>query len=76
MSGLRAEGQASLATGTWIEIGRARLTPEELASLGEGAVVALDAAPGGRVRIFVDGRLAAQGRLVVDHGRPAVLIEK
>ncbi len=66
----------SAVAGTWVEIGRARLTPEELASLGEGAVVALEGSPGDLVRVFVDGGLAAQGRLVLDGGRLAVMIEK
>ena len=80
MTLLRADGTRSegpgLRAGIWIEVGRARLTPEELASLDAGAVVALDGEPGAPVRIVVDGVVAAQGRLVLDGGRPAVVIEK
>ena len=65
---------SAVTAGVWIEIGAARLTPEELASLAPGAVVALDARVGDPVRVFVDGALAARGRLVLDGGRPAVMI--
>ena len=64
----------SVSTGLWIEIGRARLTPEELASLAAGSVVVLDAHLGDPVRIYVDGTLVARGKLVLDGGRPAVMI--
>ena len=68
--------ESAAATAVWIEIGRARLSPQELASLEAGRVVALGAAAGARVRIWIGGRPAAEGRLVLDgDGAPAVRVE-
>ena len=48
-----------------IEIGRARMTVEEILQLGTGSVIQLDRAVGEPVDIYVSDRKLAQGEVVV-----------
>jgi flagellar motor switch protein FliN/FliY len=48
-----------------VELGRARMTINELLSLHNGAVIELDRAAGEAVDLFVNGRLIARGEVVV-----------
>ena len=48
-----------------IEIGRARLTVQEILQLGPGSVVELDRVVGEPVDLFVSDRRIAQGEIVV-----------
>lgn len=52
-----------------IEIGRARLTVQEILQLGPGSVVELDRAVGDPVDLYVSDRRLAEGEIVVvgDH---------
>jgi flagellar motor switch/type III secretory pathway protein FliN len=67
--------ESAAATAVWIEIGRARLTAAELSSLAPGRVVALGAAAGPRVTIWIGGRPAASGTLGLEEGRPVVRLD-
>jgi flagellar motor switch protein FliN/FliY len=48
-----------------VELGRARMTINELLALHNGAVIELDRAAGEAVDLFVNGRLIARGEVVV-----------
>ena len=48
----------------------------ELARMGSGAVVALDAACTGDVEVYVSGRLHARGQAVVVDGKLAVRVSE
>lgn len=48
-----------------IEIGRAKMTVEEILQLGTGSVIQLDRAVGEPVDIYVSDRKLAQGEVVV-----------
>jgi flagellar motor switch protein FliN/FliY len=47
------------------ELGRARMTINDLLSLRTGAVIELDRAAGDPADLFVNGRLIARGEVVV-----------
>ncbi len=47
------------------ELGRARMTINDLLSLQTGAVIELDRAAGDPADLFVNGRLIARGEVVV-----------
>jgi flagellar motor switch/type III secretory pathway protein FliN len=57
------------------ELGSARLTADEVLGLGEGAVVGLDRAVDDPIELFVNGAPYARGRLLVDDGEWAVVID-
>ena len=57
-----------------IELGRARLTVEDVLRLSAGSVVELDRLVGEPVDVFVNDRLAARGDLVVVDDRIAVRV--
>lgn len=61
-----------------LELGRVRLTADELATLGPESIVPLaDASNGGAVvQIWADGRLQGRGVLLVVDGKLAVRIEE
>ncbi len=49
-----------------IELGRARLDRREADAVAPGSVIELDRAADDAVRVVVDGRVVAEGRLMVD----------
>ena len=55
-----------------IELGRARLTLEELLSLKEGSVLLLDRRASDPVDVYVNERLVARGEVVVVGGKLGV----
>ncbi|MBI3271528.1 MAG: flagellar motor switch protein FliN [Planctomycetes bacterium] len=57
-----------------IELGRTRMTIEEVLRLGRGSVVSLDRFAGDPVNIFVNDRLIARGEVVVSAGNFAVRV--
>ena len=59
-----------------IELGRARLTPEEAATLREGSVASLDKLAADPVDILVGDRLVARGEVLVLEGNFCVRISE
>lgn len=57
-----------------IELGRARMSVEDVLRLGAGAVVELDRLAGEPVDVYVNERLAARGELLVVEDQIAVRI--
>jgi flagellar motor switch protein FliN len=57
-------------------LGRTQLCLREIAELGNGAVVELDCSPDDPVEIIVNGRVIAQGEVVVVGGNYGVRITK
>jgi flagellar motor switch protein FliN/FliY len=57
-----------------LELGRARLSDQELHGLQPGSVLALDRAAGDPVRIVMDDRTIAQGEVLVVDGKFAVRV--
>lgn len=57
-------------------LGRTQLRLREIAELGNGAVVELDCSPDDPVEIIVNGRVIAQGEVVVVGGNYGVRITK
>src|SRR5262245_2138146 len=57
-----------------IELGRARMTVEEVLRLANGSVVELDRLVGEPVDVYVNDRLAARGDLIVVDERLAVRV--
>jgi len=57
-------------------LGRTRLCLRDIAELGNGAVVELDCSPDDPVEIIVNGRVIAQGEVVVVGGNYGVRITK
>jgi flagellar motor switch protein FliN len=57
-------------------LGRAQLPLRDVAQLGNGAVVELDCSPDDPVEIIVNGRVIAQGEVVVVSGNYGVRITK
>ena len=60
----------------WAELGRARLPLAQAVAIPSGAVVQLDRAADDPIELFVNGRLFAQGRLVIREDEWAVEIEQ
>jgi flagellar motor switch protein FliN/FliY len=58
------------------ELGSARLTPDEVLGLHDGAVVVLDRAVDDPIELFVNGMHYGLGRLLVDDDEWAVVIEE
>ena len=48
-----------------VELGRARMTINDLLSLHDGAIIELDRAAGAPADLLVNGRLIAHGEIVV-----------
>jgi len=70
LAGSRASGQSidllrDVELNVKIELGRSRMTVEEVLRLGEGAVVELDKLAGDPVDVFVNDRLIARGEVLV-----------
>ncbi|MBQ9128631.1 MAG: FliM/FliN family flagellar motor switch protein [Thermoguttaceae bacterium] len=61
-----------------LELGRVRLTADELATLGPESIVPLSDVPNGGavVQIWADGRLQGRGVLLVVDGKLAVRVEE
>jgi len=61
-----------------LELGRVRLTADELAALGPESIVPLSDVPNGGavVQIWADGRLQGRGVLLVVDGKLAVRVEE
>ena len=60
-----------------LELGRVRLTPDELDALEPESIVPLStASDGAAVQIWVDGRLQGRGVLLVVDGKLAVRVEE
>ena len=59
-----------------LELGRVRLTSDELDALGSDSIVPLANASGGAVQIWADGRLQGRGVLLVVDGKLAVRVEE
>lgn len=60
-----------------LELGRVRLTADELDALGPESIVPLStSADGAAVQIWVDGRLQGRGALLVVDGKLAVRVEE
>ena len=59
-----------------IEFGRRWAWPEEIASLGAGSVVAMDAKEDDWVDVYVNGHLRARGEAVVVGGRLGVRVRE
>ncbi len=57
-----------------IELGRAQLSPDELAGLRKGAIIPLDRAAGDSADIYAGGRLAARGEVIALDGRLGVRV--
>lgn len=57
-----------------IELGRARMSVEDLLRLGAGSVVELDRLVGEPVDLYVNDRLAARGELIVVEDQLAVRV--
>jgi flagellar motor switch protein FliN len=60
----------------WAELGRARLALGNAVALGAGAIVDLDKEPDEDIDVFVNGRLFAQGKLLLVDGEWAVRLER
>ena len=60
----------------WAELGRARLALGNAVGLGAGAIVDLDKEPDEDIDVFVNGRLFAQGKLLLGDGEWAVRLER
>jgi flagellar motor switch protein FliN/FliY len=60
----------------WAELGRARLPLANAVALGTGAIVDLDKEPQEPLDVVVNGRLFAQGTLLLVDGEWAVRIER
>ena len=59
-----------------IVLGESRMPVEELMSLSEGEIVALESLAAGLVDIYVSDRLMARGRLVVADGQLGVTLSE
>lgn len=57
-----------------IELGRKRMTIEEVLRLGRGSVVALDRFAGDLVGVYVNDRLVARGEVVISNNNFAVRV--
>ncbi len=60
----------------WAELGRARLALGQAVALGTGAIVDLDKEPDEDIDVYVNGRLFAQGALLLVDGEWAVRLER
>jgi flagellar motor switch protein FliN len=60
----------------WAELGRARLPLANAVALGTGAIVDLDKEPQEPLDVVVNGRVFAQGTLLLVDGEWAVRIER
>jgi flagellar motor switch protein FliN/FliY len=68
----RLETLRDLELSVRVELGRARLSIEELLRLGDGSVVALDRHADDPVDVYVSDRLVARGEVVVVRGKLGV----
>ena len=72
----RLERLSDLELTVRIELGRARVTWEELQRLEAGTIIQLDRRADDPVDVYVNDRLVARGEIVILHGKVAVrLIE-
>ncbi len=75
-AGLPPEAIRSVPVRVWAELGRARMPVAHAVGLPPGAVVDLDREPEEPLRLFVNGRHFASGRLLLVDGEWAVRIEE
>lgn len=74
--GDRAEPSPAATVRYSLELGRVRLTADELDALGPDSIVPLSNASGAAVQIWADGRLQGRGVLLVVDGKLAVRVEE
>ncbi len=74
--GDRAEPRPASTVRYSLELGRVRLTADELDALGPESIVPLSNASGAAVQIWADGRLQGRGVLLVVDGKLAVRVEE
>ncbi|MBP3558510.1 MAG: FliM/FliN family flagellar motor switch protein [Thermoguttaceae bacterium] len=74
--GEQAESRPASTVRYSLELGRVRLTSDELDALGSDSIVPLANASGGAVQIWADGRLQGRGVLLVVDGKLAVRVEE
>ncbi len=74
--GEQAESRPASTVRYSLELGRVRLTSDELDALGSDSIVPLTNASGGAVQIWADGRLQGRGVLLVVDGKLAVRVEE
>ncbi len=75
--GAPSEPRPSASVRYSLELGRVRLTSDELDALGPESIVPLsNASDGAAVQIWADGRLQGRGVLLVVDGKLAVRVEE